>query len=370
MLESTAVWMEDKVYPQLDDYLQYLGDVDASSASPADALQRHRPRRPAEREGVRRQRLEPLARRAPRRRQVRRAWEHSLSTSPARSRPAPTTPRWASGSGSSFFDAFTRSPRHRRVAGDRHAVLRQGADFPDMVRVRDNRAQRRSSSARTAPARAAASTTRPSGCSTCAHGRPADQAGVHLAEGRAPRIALVGRNGDEVAGRDHASRSAHPEGGRASVTLAEPRALPAPDGGHHQRRRAHLGASRETRRLGVRRTGRRDRAHLDRLHGAVAARPRAAPDARDRLAPARASWSVLGAGRIGVSEHAHAACAHRPRGEGEGEVRPQAPACELTPQPSCSAGTRYTVQLSTATADGGGNSLPSKQRRWTFTTRR
>jgi hypothetical protein len=42
----------------------------------------------------------------------------------------------------------------------------------------------------------------------------------------------------------------------------------------------------------------------------------------------------------------------------------------LTPTAKLRRGTRYTVTLSSAIADGGGNSLPSRQRRWAFITKR
>ncbi len=42
----------------------------------------------------------------------------------------------------------------------------------------------------------------------------------------------------------------------------------------------------------------------------------------------------------------------------------------LTPKARLRGGARYTVSLGASIADGGGNSVPRKQRRWTFTTRR
>ena len=42
----------------------------------------------------------------------------------------------------------------------------------------------------------------------------------------------------------------------------------------------------------------------------------------------------------------------------------------LTPKSRLRPGARYTVSIGSSIADGGGNSVPRKQRRWTFTTRR
>ena len=85
MFESTATWMEEKVFPAVDDYLQYMAAGWAGLA----AIRHHRGQ---PREDVRLGDLEPLAR-SPLRRRRRSGTRGRCRRSAAASRPAPTTRR-------------------------------------------------------------------------------------------------------------------------------------------------------------------------------------------------------------------------------------------------------------------------------------
>ena len=374
MFESTAVWMEDRVYDEVNDYLSYLRDWTKLSLMPLtqyNAANRDDPynvkvygdvvwnRWLDERYGAA---------------VVRGAWERSLSTRPASFAPAAYDASLvASGSGRSFFNAFTAFTAH--TAEWRSATsgfFSEGSSFPDMQRTGDDQSP--------GPVTLVADATGLLGSLDHASYALFDVQRIDAPRvkvvGTAPKgtrssFALVGREGDETTGRATVALKRLPKGGRGSISLANP--------GRFTRLTAV-----------VTNADARSASYSARLQDWVFAKDRqemtvrvstdyTSPSVRVR-APRPNQRNVSSRPRIlvGFSEPVGTVSASTVvlRGSNGKSVRAKVRydrakrRATLTPAAKLRAGARYTVVVSSAVADGGGNSLPAKQRRWAFTTRR
>ncbi len=138
MFESTAVWMEDRVYDEINDYLSYLDAWSQLSPIPITQFNSADPQDPGNSKvygsGVWNRWLDE--RYGPD--VVRDAWESSLRTSPPSFAPgAYDAALRTRGVGGGFIEAFTRFVAE--TAEWRTANFHEGELFPDMRRLTDEK---------------------------------------------------------------------------------------------------------------------------------------------------------------------------------------------------------------------------------------
>src|SRR3954447_14844807 len=224
MFESTAVWMEDKVYTDVNDYLQYInspGGWASLSSLPLTTFNAQRSDDPLNvkvyGDTVWNRWLDTkYGQDLPRV-----AWEHSLTTKPKSFAPGAYDQALATHD-SSFFSAFTQFAGDTAEWNDANSSFAEGNTFRDMERVSDSSTHSlihlkanvggaggtldhssfgRVDVAPTAAARLKAVLDAPRG--------------VQMA------VALVGRQGDRVSGSSTSAITRMPKGGPGSVTLPD-----------------------------------------------------------------------------------------------------------------------------------------------------
>src|SRR3954468_8995709 len=136
MFEATAVWMEDKVYTDINDYVQYLTPWAQMAAVPITTFNANRSDDPANLkvygDTVWNRWLDTkFGQDAPRV-----AWEHSLTTKPKSFAPA-AYDQMLRQHGSSFNSAFTQFVADTAEWRAANTPFAEGQSFPDMERVRD-----------------------------------------------------------------------------------------------------------------------------------------------------------------------------------------------------------------------------------------
>jgi hypothetical protein len=374
MFEGTAVWMEDRVYDDVNDYVNYLRDWTKLSLMPItqyNASNRDDPYNvKVYGDAVWNRWIDDHYGQEV----VRGAWERSLGTRPASFAPgAYEASLVASGRGRSFFNAFTSFAAETaewRAAGS--GFFSEGSTFPDMQRTGDDQS--------------------PGAVTLVADGsgligsldhtsyalfdvKPTSAARVKVV-GEAPSgtrsaFALVGREGDEVTGKATVALKRLPKGGRGVISLANP--------GRFQRITAVVinadarSASYSARLQDwvFRYDGQEMTVRISTDYKAPSVRVRA-PRPNQRNVSQRPRIKVSFSEPVGtLSAHTlvlRASNRHAVRAKVKYDRKRRR--ATLTPTARLKSGSRYAVVLSSAIADGGGNRLPSKQRRWTFTTRR
>jgi hypothetical protein len=222
MLESTAVWMEEKVYPEVDDYLQYLGPWSQMSFVPLTYFNAGDSSDPANLKAYGDVVWNSWLERHHGERTIRRAWEHSLLSDPKSFAPGAYDGALRE-TGSTFYDSFTRFAADTAEWRAGNSPFPEGAAFPDMLRVRDTRTG--------VPIRLAADDGGAGG--ELPHTTfglldvlPTPAARIKLVFS-APRgvrgaLALVGRTGDERGGQATVAITRLPDGGTGTVTLDDP----------------------------------------------------------------------------------------------------------------------------------------------------
>ncbi|MEA2404972.1 MAG: hypothetical protein QOE08_1619 [Thermoleophilaceae bacterium] len=374
MFEGTAVWMEDRVYDDVNDYVNYLRDWTKLSLLPMtqyNASNRDDPYNvKVYGDAVWSRWLDDHYGQQV----LRGAWERSLGTRPASFAPAAYDASLvASGHNRSFFNAFTSFAAQTaewRAAGS--GFFSEGSTFPDMQRTGDDQS----------PGAVTLVADGSGLIGTLDHTtyalfnvRPTSAARVKVV-GAAPAgtrsaFALVGRVGDEVTGKATVALKRLSNGGAGSVSLSKP--------GRFQRitavaingdaRSSSYSArlqdwvfSKDKQEMTV-------RVSTDYKPPSVRVR---APRPNQRNVSARSRVIVSFSEPVGtLSTHTlilRASNGHVVRAKVTYDRKKRR--ATLTPTAKLKHGARYTISLSSAIADGGGNSLPSKQRRWTFTTRR
>jgi hypothetical protein len=372
MFEATATWMEDEVYTDVNDYLQYLAPWAQMSFVPLtsfDSIDSGNPdnvkvygdlvwnRWIARHHGAD---------------TIRNAWESSLVTEPQSFAPGAYDVALER-RGSSFFTAFSRFAADTAEWRASNTPFAEGAGFPDMARVRDSRT---GDTIRLVPDGAGAGGRLPHTTfglldvpTTYA---PRIKFILEAPRGVQMAVALVGRVGDETGGASAVALTRLPRGGTGTVTLADP--------------------SRFTRVTAVivnadgRTTGRYSRAFRDWEwvgdDATVSSRLStdfSAPSIR-RRSPGPGQRSVARGSRVRVKfSEAVANVGPRTavlRGPGGRRVRAKVihrspgRALEIRPRKRLRPGKRYTVRLGAAIADSGANRLPKAARRWSFSTAR
>jgi hypothetical protein len=216
MFESTAVWMEDKVYDDINDYVSYLGPWSLLTQVPMTAFN---PGDLTDPQNVKvygntvwnrwiDERFGPET--------IRAAWEKSLSTRPPSFAPDAYDAALLE-KATTFFDSFTRFAADTAEWRSSAGPFEEGAAWPDIQR-------------------ASRTTLAPGGSGVEGHLDHASFALLNVASTPDQRIkliaslprntrgafALVGREGDEATGASVVEMMRLPTGGQTSVELANP----------------------------------------------------------------------------------------------------------------------------------------------------
>ena len=372
MLESTAVWMEDKVYTQVNDYLQYLGPwAQLSLSVPLTEFNS--------------QEDDPLNVKVYGdmvwnrwldtrfgEDSVRNAWEHSLTTTPTSFAPG-AYDQALKARGSTFFDSFTRFAADTAEWRASNTPFAEGSSFPDMDRVRDAQS---GSPIVLAPNTGGAGGRLPHLTFGLLEVRPTTVPRLKLVMS-APRgvqsaLALVGRTGEETGGRATVALTRLKNGGQGTVTLPDPGSFSRVtaivingDGrttgrfsdtlqdwewkGDGANMSAHLSTDFTPPRIRRRRPGRGARN--------VSRRARVTVTFSEAVSNLSTSSVVL----VGPGGHKVKARVLRRQGSRIAEIRPRR---------ALARGRRYQVRLSSSIQDRGGNPLPRPSRSWSFRTAR
>ena len=222
MFESTAVWMEDKVYTDVNDYLQYIAPWAQMSFIP---LTQFNARSADDRTNVKvygdtvwnRWLDTKFGQDLPRV-----AWEHSLTTRPKSFAPGAYDQALAL-HGSNFFSSFTQFAADTAEWRSANTPFAEGATFPDMERVRDGSTGRVIRlKINTGGAGGTLDHTTFGLLDVTPTGGARVKAVLNAPRGVQTAVALVGRQGDETTGTYTSAITRLPKGGPGSVTLPDP----------------------------------------------------------------------------------------------------------------------------------------------------
>ena len=372
MFEATATWMEDEVYTEIDDYLQYIPPWAQMSFVPLtsfDAIDSSNPDNVKVYGDMVWSRWID-ARYGPE--TIRNAWENSLLTKPASFAPGAYDAALRS-RGSSFFASFSRFAADTAEWRASNTPFAEGSSFPDMARVRDA---------------SSGQVIRLLTDGNAAGGQlPHTTFGLlEVAPTSVPRVkfildaprgvqmalALVGRTGDETGGAATVALKTLADGGTGVVALDDP--------GRFARITAVLvNADGRT-------TGRYSRTYRDWewVGDAAQVRSRLSTDfdapsiARRSPRPSQRGVSRRARVKVKFSEDV-ANIGSRTvvlRGPGKRRVgarvipRSGGRSLEIRPRERLRRGVRYSVRLGAGLRDRGANRLPKSLRSWSFTTAR
>jgi hypothetical protein len=356
LFESTAVWMEDKVYDDVNDYLSYLtpwtqlGQVPITRFNANDSTDPYNvkvygdavfPRFVDEHYGAD---------------AVRGVWEQSLSTTPPSFAPAAYDRSLRMHGAGGFFDVFTDFVAHLpewRAAAD---GFRDGGLFPDMQRVRTS-----------------VRVNGPGLTGTLDH---TSFALINVMPTTAPRIklfggapkgdqaaiALVGRTGDDLGGSPTIAMLRLPRGGDGSVVLRNATAFSRITAVLVNADATQAGFSNTTADWVFKRDGQQVFARVSTDFSPPSLRKRSANRRKVSFKFSEAvgnvsahTISITGPGGHRVRAHVHYdSRSHR---------------VTIVPDRGLQGGARYTVHLTNQIVDNGGNILPSSQRSFSFTAR-
>jgi hypothetical protein len=371
VFESTATWMEDRVYTDVNDYLQYLTPWSQMTFVPLTQFNVQRSDDPANvkvyGDAVWNRWLDTkFGQDTPRI-----AWEHSLTSKPKSFAPGAYDQALAL-RGSSFFSSFTQFAADTAEWHTPGSPFAEGSTFPDVGRVRDSttgtvikmKANRGGAGGQLDHTTyGLLDVTPPAGASRVKLVLTAPR-GVQMA------LALVGRD-DNLGGTTTTVVTRLPKGGPGTVTL--------PDPGRFARITAVLinGDGRTT--------GRFSQTFQDWQwvgdSASVIARVStdySPPSVRKRT-PGSGQRGVGRGGRVQIqfSEQMVNVGTRTALLIGPGHRKVKAGVklnggrkLVITPRKRLRAGARYTVRLSRDIADLGGNGLPSASRTWSFRTGR
>jgi len=359
--EASAVWMEDKVYTDVNDYVSYMGPWAQMSQVPltrfnsADPNDGHNIK--VYGDAVWNRWLDTHYGQDT----IRSIWEHSLSTNPPSFGPAAyqaaLLPR-----GTNFFDAFTRFAADTAEWHSSQSPFAEGDTWPDVQRqgtLTAGAAGINGSLDHTAYA--------------LLNVTPTSVARIKLIGslpgGTAGAVALIGRQGPDSTGSLDVEMNRLPNGGRTAVTLDGP--------GRFSRITAALinadtsqdGFSQATGDWDFTKDGQGTGARIstDFTPPSVAKR---SPGVGKRGVARKSSVVVsFSEGVAGVSTRSLKLIGPGGRAVSArvkyDRTRRRA---VLTPKSALKGRARYKVSLGSAIMDGGDNQLPVKQRSWSFTT--
>lgn len=380
MFESTATWMEDRVYTDVNDYLQYLTPwsqmpfvpLTYFSSDGNDALNVK-----VYGDSVWSRWID--ARYGPD--TIRDAWARSRTTSPKSFAPGAYDAALRA-KGTSFYEAFANFAADTAEWRASNTPFSEGASFPDMERTADDATNRPIT---LVPDRGGAS-------GTLSHtafilldvrpqpGMPQVRLAVDTPRGTRMVIALVGRTGDELNGTSRKFVKLLPHGGPGIVTVDDPSQYSrltavivnadASAGRYSQtlqdwawRKDSQAVSARVSTDFAapsVRRRSPRPGAH------GISTRSRVKvsfSDAMYRLT--RRTVRLTGPGRRTVKARLKLTRGGRRMAAATG-----IDTVVLTPVRRLRRGTRYTIRLGRDLRDPGGNALPASALRWSFVTKR
>jgi hypothetical protein len=370
MFEATAVWMEDKVFSDVNDYLQYIAPWAQLSSVPLTTFNSNRSDDPLNvkvygdmvwnrwLDG----RFGPGI--------VREAWEHSLTSKPKPSFAPGSYDQALAAHHSSFYAAFSSFAADTAEWRASNSAFAEGDTFPDVERARTS----------IGPVHLAADHPGVSGRLSHTAFDLIDvtpstarrfKLVLNAPSGRRMAIALVGRAGDPTTGTAVVRLKRLPNGGTGAVSIDAPSSF-------SRLTAAVINADGRT-------TGRYSNTiqDWDWKSDNVRFSARISTDYRrprlSRRAPAPNALGVPRGARIRVR------FSETVRGASSSSVTLTAPNgrrvkarvrltggrnLELVPTAALRARTRYTVRFSSAVADLGGNALASSSRAWSFVTAR
>jgi hypothetical protein len=369
MFESTAVWMEDRVFDDVNDYRNYLPRWARLSLTP---LTQFNSLNSADPDNVKvygdavfnrmiDERLGPDA--------IRRAWELSVAQ---RSFAPGAYDAALRERGTTFFDVFTRFAAETAEWRSASGFFEEGASFPDVMRALRGEALKPQSRTRQRSDYVVGGINHSS--YALFNVDPAGErnltVGATLRRGVPGAIALIGRSGDEVGGTAVVRLKRLPRGGRGRVTL------PYATGYSRVTAvliNAHIGVGGYSSDIGDWLWLGDDEPVTLALNDFTTPRPiRLVPKAGAQGVSPRAPIKItFDEGVAGVSSGSVRLVAPSGRvvraglsQSNNGKVVVIRPAVPLDP------GRRYAVKLSADVTDGGGNRLRSARRTWRFTTGR
>jgi hypothetical protein len=369
MLESTAVWMEDKVYTEINDYLQYITPWTQMSLVPLTTFDSNSSDDPINvkvyGDTVWNRWLDTkYGEDAPRI-----AWEHSLTSRPKSFAPGAYDQMLAT-HGSSFFSGFTQFAADTAEWRSANSPFAEGSTFPDMER-QQQAGKTIQLKINNGGAGGALKHTTFALLDVAPSAAPRVKAVLNSPRGVETAVALVGRIGDETTGTYESAITRMPKGGPGSVTLTDP--------------------SRFSRITAVlingdgRTTGRFSRTLQDWEWKGDSAQvtARASTD----FTPPKVRKRSPGARQTGVSRRpvVHIRFSEAMMNVGTRTVLLLAPGghkvkakvklssgrrLQVKPSKRLRANTRYTLRLSRDIEDLGANQLATSARTWSFRTRR
>jgi hypothetical protein len=380
MFESTAVWMEDRVYTDVNDYLQYLTPWAQMSFVPLTYFSS---------DGN-----DPLnvkvygdsvwnrwieARYGPE--TIRDAWASSRKTAPKSFAPAAYDAALEA-KGTSFYNAFATFAADTAEWRASNTPFSEGSSFPDIDRTSDDATNRPIT---LTPDRAGASGDLSHTAYVLLDVRPTQglsqmRLAADTQRGARMAIALVGRTGDEVNGTAQEFVKLLPRGGPGVVTIDNP--------GQYDRLtavviNADASADRYSQILQDW-VWKKDSQAIDARVSADFTPPsvgRRSPKAGARGTSTRSHVKVSFSDLmftitrrtvrlIGPGGHTVKATQRLTSGGRSARATGGADRVVLTPTAKLRRGARYTVRLSRDLRDFGGNALPASALHWSFVTKR
>jgi hypothetical protein len=367
MLEATATWMEDKVYDDINDYLNY---IDVFAQRPSQPLTQFNP--PSSNDTNDKVYGDTVWNRFIDQRfgadTIRRAWEVSVETKDF----APAAYQKAlSEKGSSFFDTFTQFAADTAEWRASNSPFEEGGTFPDMTRSLNGEAVQPENV--TANRSDSVSGELDHTGYALINLDPAGQndltVGGTVQRGVSGAIAVVGRTGDPNGGTAVTQVTRLPKGGSGKVTLPNATSFSrvtavivnsgvAADGFNDQVGDWNWLDDSAPVTLGVNdftTPGVRKQTPKRNARG-VSKRSHPSVQFNEPVAGITTSSVKLTAGGrsvgIKVSQSSNGRTVH------------------IVPKRALGRGRRYTIKLSSAVTDAAGNALPASKRTWHFTTAR
>jgi len=364
MFEAGATWMEDKVYDDINDYKGYLPEWAKRTTQP---LTQFNPPETGdsnskvygnavfnrwidERYGAD---------------TIRRAWEVSIETGDFAPAAYEKALREKGTTFDDVFNVFAADTAEWRAA---NTAFEEGGTFPDVQRVVDNLEPQTATGNRNDFVSGELDHTAYGLINVNPSGENDLTAGGTLPRGVAGAIALVGRTGDDTSGSQTVRLTRLPRGGAGKVTLGNATSFS---------RVTAVIVNADVAASGFNRDRGDWNWDADSSEISLALNDFTKPTVR-KTTPKRNARRVSRNARVSISFSEAIAGANRftvkliaPNGRSvPSDVVPRRRTLKITPGRRLAAGARYTVRISSAVTDGGGNALPSSKRTFRFTTAR
>lgn len=363
MFESTAVWMEDKVYDDVNDYVSYLRPWVQLTQVP---LTKFNSLDPSDSRNVKvygdavwnRWLDTHYGANA-----IRGAWERSRQTHPPSFAPGAYDASLTS-RGTSFFEAFTRFAADTAEWRSSAGPFEEGSTWPDVLR-----ASPRSLTPGGSPLRGHLDHT----AYALINVTPTSDARIKLVgglpRGTAGAFALVGRTGPETGGQVEVDLSRLPRGGTTSVTLGDPKRFTRITAVLVNASIAQRGFSQSNNDWVFSKNGQAVSVHTSNDFTAPTLRKRAPGPGRHGVSRRSGVTVRFSEAVTGVSSRTVRLI--RPDGHkvaARVSYDRRTRRARLVTKHGLARHRRYTVQILSSVVDSGDNRLPLTERSWRFTT--